>query len=252
MDTNELWPEYLLERAIRLPPENCSIVIDSTPVIAFGNPTSSTVATLGINPSKIEFCNSRGDLFEGTLRRLATLKSLDVRLRDELGSPQGDAILNDCATYFERKPYKWFKPLERILFEGAGASYHNDQACHLDLVQWATDPIWGQLNPAARRLLLDDGLPFLQQLLSKESFQIVIVNGRTVLKTVEQLGLTEWSHEEHLDGPPPVDLYLGTNRGLKWLGWSCNLQSQPGALKHVGSLISFVERQTTQSSELNQ
>lgn len=51
------------------------MVEGSTPVVAFGDPTLATVATLGINPSASEFLKD-GALRTGAERRLATLESL--------------------------------------------------------------------------------------------------------------------------------------------------------------------------------
>jgi len=240
LDSPRQWPRYLVERAVNAPPKDCFVVGGSTPVVAFGDPTRSRVATIGINPSCNEFLR-KGLLMEGDKRRLATYESLRVSGFAELGSNRGVAILDDCKAYFQRRPYGWFKSLDQILAKGLSASYYDGTACHLDLVQWATDPFWSRLNSSAQLRLLNDGLPFLKELLSQESFELIVVNGRTVVEVVEQLGLTTWSLKGQLDGPPSVKLFLGTGSGTNWLGWSCNLQSQPGARKHIDALISFAK-----------
>ena len=48
----------------------------STPVVAFGDVRKAAVATLGWNPSKREFLDSRGNELVRTERRLETLASL--------------------------------------------------------------------------------------------------------------------------------------------------------------------------------
>ena len=48
-------PGYVEARIRRPPPEDCRVVVGSTPVVAFGDPRRSRVATLGLNPSRIEF-----------------------------------------------------------------------------------------------------------------------------------------------------------------------------------------------------
>src|SRR4051812_49421682 len=108
------WPDYLLERARRRPPGGCGVLPGSTAVVSFGNPVRATVASLGINPSDREFVGSAGQLLSGSRRRLATLESLCVASHDEIGVHQAAAIVDDCASYFHRRPYlRWFDPLDR-------------------------------------------------------------------------------------------------------------------------------------------
>jgi hypothetical protein len=71
-------PAYIEER-IRQPRPNVeSTIKGSTPVVAFGDVRKSTVATLGLNPSKLEFLNRDGSERMGDQRRLETLASLEV------------------------------------------------------------------------------------------------------------------------------------------------------------------------------
>jgi hypothetical protein len=74
------------------------------------------------------------------------------------------SVVADCATYFQRRPYRrWFDPLDRLLRTGAGVSYYDGSACHLDLVQWATDPIWGRIaDRGVRGALLAEGKPHVR------------------------------------------------------------------------------------------
>ena len=96
---------------------------------------------LGLNPSNLEFVGKTGRLLTGGERRLATLNSLGLR-RLSCGSKRdAQQIADDCANYFdrERNPYRrWFDRLEPLL-KAIGASYYDGTACHLDLVQWATN-----------------------------------------------------------------------------------------------------------------
>lgn len=234
------WPDYLISRAIAQPPQDCFVVRGSTPVIAFGDPVRSSVATLGINPSSKEFLNRKGVLLEGDKRRLASLHSLEIENRGSLDTEDGRAILNDCAEYFHNSPYHWFKPLNRVLSEGIGASY-GSTACHLDLAQWATDPVWRDLDLTVRMKLLDDGVGFLFNQLEREQYRLVLVNGRTVMKEVESAGITSWKSVGSALSDPTTDLYMGDSGNQRFLGWSCNLQSQPGASRHIGALTNFVK-----------
>ena len=139
-------PDYI-ERRIREPmPTGLCIVRGSTPVVAFGDAQTAKVATLGLNPSYLEFQHSSGLELTGCFRRLATHNSLAVRSLWDAPQSVISQVLSDCNSYFERNPYRqWFDQLESIL-NACGASYYDGSACHLDLVQWATKPTWGQVE----------------------------------------------------------------------------------------------------------
>lgn len=142
----------------------------STPVIAFGDPSRAEVASLGINPSKRESVEA-GALLSGDQRRLATLESLGADHLTSLSEEQVREVVGDCARYFQRNPYRrWFDPLDRLLRHGLETSYYDDSACHLDLVYWATDPVWRQISDHSARELLDDGVPHLREQLRREIY----------------------------------------------------------------------------------
>lgn len=61
-------PGYVAARIRTPPPRDCRVLPGSTPVVAFGDPRHSTVATLGINPSKREFAIDDPEL-DGSRRR---------------------------------------------------------------------------------------------------------------------------------------------------------------------------------------
>src|SRR6266511_6400613 len=170
--------QYLLTMVRRLPPAGTPVVPGSTPVVAFGDPARAEVATLGINPSANEFLQ-HGRLLTGDQRRLATLESLGAQRLDRLTEAQVATVVADSATYFQRRPYRrWFDPLDELLRAGADARYYEGSACHLDLLQWATQPVWGKIaDPRARRALLDDGVPHLRAQLARENVRLVLLNG---------------------------------------------------------------------------
>lgn len=223
-------PNYLRAMVRRTPPPGAPVVPGSTPVVAFGDPLSAEVATLGINPSVREFME-RGRLLTSAERRLATLQSLGATSVDKLTDDQVATVLQECATYFQRRPYRdWFDPLDELLRIGVAASYYEGSACHLDLVQWATDPIWGKIGDQGVRLaLLDDGVPHLRAQLAQSNVRLVLLNGRQVLDQVLALGLAELKEVECLPLARSIcRLYKGTGGGIRWAGWSTNLQSSWG------------------------
>src|SRR5262249_40842193 len=114
---------YIEQRLRRPAPHNCHVVPGSTPVISFGPASTAGVATLGLNPSRVEFLDDAGRERTGAQRRLATHRSLHtsdlVHARPEVL----EQVVADCSSYFRRNPYRrWFDQLERVLTE-CGASY---------------------------------------------------------------------------------------------------------------------------------
>jgi hypothetical protein len=128
-------PDYIEQRIRRRAPAGASVVPGSTPVVAFGNSQMASVATLGLNPSRIEFLDERtGQELVGTSRRLATFASLGTSDLSTAPDAIVAQVLDDCNSYFERNPYRrWFDQLMPVL-EACGASYYDRSACHLDLV----------------------------------------------------------------------------------------------------------------------
>lgn len=226
----EALPGYLRDMARRAPPV-AEVVSDSTPVVAFGDPFVAAVATLGINPSRREFVEKE-TLLSGPSRRLATLGSLGAASCASLTDQHIEEVIGDCARYFDtdRNPYwQWFNPLDKVLRAGTGSSYYDRSACHLDLVQWATDPIWGGLEERTREELLVDGLPHLRALLKFGSTRLVLLNGRQVLTQVEAVGLVDLAQCGTMAfGERTCSLYQGKRAGVRYVGWSTNLQSSFG------------------------
>lgn len=169
--------DYIEARIRQHPLSSAPVVLGSTPVVAFGNARKSTVATLGWNPSKLEFLDRDGNELVGDERRLETLRSLG---KNDLASASADAVCRvfyACNNYFHRRPYRWFNPLEKIL-NHVFASYYDGSACHLDFVQWATDPVWSRLSRSDQIRLIDADLPFLKLQLSQEKLRLLLLNGR--------------------------------------------------------------------------
>src|SRR4051794_16684783 len=135
-------PSYTAARIREPAPAGVPAVRGSTPVVAFGGVGTARVATLGLNPSRIEFLDGNGRMLAGDGRRLETLPSLGCADLTSAPDATVERVLAGCNGYFRRRPYNWFNKLERVL-RYVGASYFDDTACHLDLVQWATDPVWG-------------------------------------------------------------------------------------------------------------
>jgi hypothetical protein len=225
---------------VRRPATVAEVVSGSTPVIAFGDPFRATVATLGINPSRREFLDTNGELLTGAERRLATLASLQARDTAGLNSDQAAALIRDCAGYFRRNPYRsWFDRLNGVMHAATGASYYEGSACHLDLVQWATDPIWSSLPQSTRRILLNEGLPHLRHLLTHNHICIVLLNGRQVIEQARSSGLVrlELCGRISVNARRTCSPYCGEWEMVRFVGWSANLQSSRGITRDFRSRL---------------
>jgi len=224
-------PAYVGERIKRVPPADCDVMPTSTPVVSFGDPGGARVATLGLNPSRIEF-EERGVELDGRLRRFETLKSLGLASLADAPDDLVDRVWQRCASYFDGNPYmKWFSRLEEML-GGVGASYLDGSACHLDLSQWATDPTWNGLQPTARARLVSEDVPFLKEQLRREEIALLLLNGRSVLReVVSHLGVTLRREQDVADGSVNASVYTGTFAGMRVIGWSTNLQSSFGVTR---------------------
>jgi hypothetical protein len=222
--------QWQIEMAARPEPPVAGIVERSTPVLSFGDPLRAEVATLGINPSRLEFCSSAGVLLSGADQRLATTDSLGAAPGQPLTADQARQVVADRNSYFDRNPYGWFKPLDALLSHAVGVSYSERTACHLDLVQWATDPVWGKLSdPAEAELLLAEGSPHLKLLLSRSNVHLVLLNGAAVIRQVKQAGLAHPHEVRQIPvGNTTCRLFVGEGHGINYVGWSTNLQSSFG------------------------
>lgn len=218
-------PDYLVDRVVAPAPNDCGVLALSTPVVAFGNARVARVATLGLNPSGVEFLDSGGDELVESSRRLATRKSLGRSLDDGFTADDVHAIVYACDSYFTQNPYmRWFSQLERIL-NAVGASYVPGMtpACHLDISQWATAPVWGRLSSAQRRCLIEDGRAFLHAQLKRHEIELLLVNGSGAMKPIEQIVRRVCG--ERLDS---CAVTVGAIGDVRVVGWSTNLQSSRG------------------------
>ena len=219
-------PRYVLERARRAPVPGSGVVAGSTPVVYLGDPARARVATLGINPPHRQFLDASGRLLTGDRRRLATLDSLGVADPSHLTIQHAAAIVADCASYFERHPYHWFETLDEVIRSGLGASYFAGTACHLDLVQWATTTSWAGLTPVMQADLLRADIGFLRRLLD---------GARSPGPTPAPSGGPA-ARSRPRPGTPTAGVYTGERGGLRFVGWTCNVQGHAGAAAHAPRL----------------
>lgn len=224
----------------------------ASPVLAFGRVREAVVASLGLNPSNLEFVGADGKPLRSPENRFETLKTLG--LRNWASASAGDAarITSACDSYFMRRPYDaWFKRLNKVLV-GTGASYYDEwsPACHLDLVPFATAVKWSALDGANRGQLLRLGAPTLVTLLLTTRIRVLVLNGASVVRAFGELAGQGLASDERKDwtlsrsGSVGVTglAYFGVvstlagvslDRELLVLGFNHNIQSSYGVTNEV-------------------
>lgn len=135
-------------------------------------------------------------------------------------------MLAHCNSYFQRVPYRrWFDQLDRILTK-CDASYYDGTACALDLVQWATDPLWSGLPGGVKERLLDADSTFLKtQLEENKNVRLVLANGRQVIDGLQAMAFPLDRVDSIVPDGRAIDLFLGRSGDRTFVGWNQNLQS---------------------------
>lgn len=191
----------------------------SSPVPFFGDLSRSSVATLGLNPSNREFVNAKGNELDGELRRFHTLSSLRLTRWSDAKQQHQELIAERCRSYFLRNPYnRWFRELDHLI-SGTGASYYgaSAQACHLDLIPYATACKWTELTSLERSTLLALAGDTLGICLRDSPIRLLILNGQTVVNSLQELTSTRFKKEAIPDWTLPRRLGSGV-RGFAFMG----------------------------------
>ena len=232
---NNVIPDFIADRICK-PTLSKYVVRGSTPVPFFGNFFSASTYTIGINPSLKEFYSNSGELLKMGDKRLEDFQSLGIDQSLEFPYPISnthiDSIFAACINYFQKKPYHWFEAIEHTVNRVCDSSYFDNSACHLDLVQWATDPIWSailEFDPTDARYLLDNDLPFLYQQINwiknhNPNLKRFVLSGKTVINSLKD------SFSLSLEGKTAVEgknhqysLYTGDFKGIPVYGTSMNI-----------------------------
>lgn len=224
----------------------------ATPVPAFGDPSTSHIASLGLNPSNREFLDECGHELRGHLCRFHTLDSLGLESWGQVDTRHLRLIANSCCHYFRHNPYdRWFKKLE-YLVSAVDGSYYGSRAsaCHLDLVPYATDRKWINLTAMQRSVLLQVSRDTLGLLLRASPIRLLILNGASVVREFQGLvdgvldrdEVDSWSLPRKLGSHVKGVSYSGTvsaindvelHRRVLVLGFNHNLQSSYGVSNQV-------------------
>jgi len=235
--------------------ERSGIIPWASPIPAFGDLAGAQLATVGLNPSNREFVNSSGDELEGRARRFHTLTSLQLPDWSQADARHIRLMLESCSLYFYRNPYdSWFKRLDYLLADTT-FSFYNSQACHLDLIPYATAAKWTSLSATQRCTLMANSTDALALLLGDSMIQILVLNGRSVVAKFEEMTdahltrkeMPEWSLPRHTGSDVVGISYFGLIEGLRdiafaqpilVLGYNHNIQSSFGVTRKVVDAIS--------------
>jgi hypothetical protein len=242
-----------LERAVAL---GTSVIEWGCPVPSFGNILCARVATVGLNPSNREFVDETGQELAGEFRRFHTLGSLGLESWLDADARHLHEIVASCQQYFAHNPYDtWFKRLEQVT-SGAGASFYGPSAnaCHLDLIPFATARKWTDLTSGQRSSLLSVAADTLALLLRDSPVQVIVLNGRSVVEhfqlmagfKLQREAIADWTLRRRT-GPDVAGFgFRGTvrtlcgiplQRELLILGYNHNIQSSFGVTRGVLAAI---------------
>lgn len=228
----------------------------ASPVLSFGDISNSKIATLGLNPSNREFVDLAGDELTGYERRFHTLTSLNLKRWSDVQEKHLQVILDSCNKYFFGNPYDgWFQALDRLII-GANVSYYGmfSNACHLDLVPYATECKWVELTSSQKSALLKSGGDALGLLLRESPIELLVLNGQSVIENLQLVSGTAFKKEAIPDWTLPrktstgVVGYaytgklcqisgIGLGREISVLGFSHNIQSSYGVTTKVKTSI---------------
>lgn len=248
--------------------QNTDIIPWGAPVPVFGDITQSKVATLGLNPSNLEFTDNCGNELIGEDRRFHTLSSLKISSWKFTNEEHIKKIIESYKYYFFTNPYdRWFRSLDIILKELDVSYYNNSQhACHLDLVPYATKTKWGKLSTEKQRYLISSSCDGLASLLSKSPIRVLILNGASVVNHFLLLSSIDFKINEMpswtlcRDSKKKVKgySYMGElkqlmgykfNQEILVLGFNHNIQSSFGVTNQVKhSIAKWIKLQTKETT----
>lgn len=235
---------------------NASVISWGSPIASFGSISKSKLATLGLNPSNREFVDGQGKELNGASRRFHTLSSLGISDWEEVNDNHISSIAELCEEYFYRNPYDgWFKKLDYII-SGTSLSYYfpSGEACHLDLIPYATSEKWTDLTYDQKESLLELTGDTLGLLLRNSPVEVLVLNGQTVVDHLQKIAdielkkshMPSWTLPRRDSDGVAGYAYTGTINSLAGvklkhqvmvLGYNHNIQSSFGVTTKVQTSI---------------
>lgn len=226
--------QQTLNRILQPAPAGLGIVPGTTPVVSFGDISRARIATISINPSHREFVDNKGSLLAPMKKRLVDYDSLGLPQGAPLNESHAQAILDGCNSYFSgEKTYGWFKTMQSAVLDPFNVHYASGTACHLDLVQWATSPIWRDLSASQRAALLEQDSRFLAHQIRTGSASMILMNGQQVVNQLRTAGIVDSEtlyndSYETKKGPVSYSVFTGRSSDSPetlFVGWSFYVQN---------------------------
>ncbi len=227
-------PDIVLRR-MNQPHKSWCVVPRTTPVPFFGNIEAARCITIGINPSFNEFLSNNEELLVGKNKRLEDFETLRINEHEyyeQVGLENAAKIYRSCISYFKRNPYSWFQKIEDTVNSAFDCSYYTDSAAHLDLVQWATKPVWSELENKDRTVadhLIDNDksylilhLDWLQQ--NNQNLSYIFLSGGTVIKNLRnEMNLENVGKTKAVGKRKQNKLFIGEYKGIKVFASTMNV-----------------------------
>ena len=223
--------DFLIQRIQEPIPAGAPVVPVSLPVTSFGDPNRARIATIGINPSSGEFCSKGNTPLKPGKKRFVDREEICLGVGEIPTREQALRVLEGNHNYFQTENvYKWFNSMQQWVLDPLNASYREGSAVHLDLVQWATNPIWNKITDAAlREVLVKEDSEFLTGLLQGGEYELIVLNGATVTDTFIARKLFKVSFEEKntflkaSGKQTSVTFRVGAILGTPTISWSANI-----------------------------
>ena len=244
-------PEIVLSR-INRPHKAWCVVPRTTPVPFFGNVEVANCLTIGINPSFNEFLSNKQELLVGKNKRLEDFETLSINEHEyyeQVGLENAAKIYRSCISYFKRNPYSWFQKIEETVNSAFGCSYYNDSAAHLDLVQWATNPVWSELEKkditVAQHLIDNDKsylilhLDWLKQ--NNRNLSYIFLSGGTVINNLSsEIVLENVGKTKALNKRKQNELFVGEYKEIQVFGSTMNVSDSRTSNLHRAYLKNWL------------
>lgn len=235
---------------------DASVIRWGSPIPAFGDISSAKIATVGLNPSNNEFVDKNGAELTGKDRRFHTLASLSLERWSDLKKRHVEKIVDSYAHYFNNNPYDtWFAQLDFII-SASGSTFYGpgSNACHLDLVPYATECKWTSLSTRQKALLFSQSGSVLVDCVNTSKLGLLILNGQSVVDAFQsRFGIDfikaekpTWKLCRKTGGDVRGFAYVAEtsviagrrlNRNVRILGFNHNLQSSFGVTGQVRESI---------------
>jgi len=240
-------PDFVADR-IKTPASLKYIVEGSTPVVCFGDITQAKALTIGINPSSSEFTKlveKQRVLLTGGERRLADLKYLEAEETQALNDDQVSQVWQSCLDYFDGPYYKsWFPKMQDTVLSPVNFSYVGRSAAHLDLIQWATDPLWQDMDdedPKEAAAHLKADLPFLIKQIEESDAEFIFLSGTPVVESLTELFGLKFVEKTAAEGKSKQNsLYMGSWKNAVVLGTSMNVPDSHTSNAHRDFLSKWI------------